>query len=87
MLRHAFAIHQLTAMIRLLLSDPVWRAPTQQPYQVLLRDPLRQLQQLLGHASMATTFIYLDCLEEADKLLDDSLGDWTVPLQFMVDEQ
>lgn len=87
MLRHAFAIHQLTAMIRLLLSDPVWRAPTQQPYQVLLRDPLRQLQQLLGHASMATTFIYLDCLEEADKLLDDSLGDWTVPLQSMVDEQ
>ena len=36
---------------------------------------------------MATTFIYLDCLEEADKLLDDSLGDWTVPLQSMVDEQ
>lgn len=35
----------------------------------------------------ATTFIYLDCLEEADRLLDDSLGDWTVPLQSMVDEQ
>ncbi|EQA1624969.1 hypothetical protein V5K00_RS23070 [Enterobacter asburiae] len=62
-------------------------APTLQPYQVLLRDLIRQLQQLFGHASMATTFIYLDCLEEADKLLDDSLGDWTVPLQSMVDEQ
>lgn len=87
MLRHAFAIHQLTAMIQRLLADPTWATPSQQPYQVLLRDPLRQLQRLLGHASMATTFIYLDCLEEADKLLDDSLGNWTVPLQPMVDEQ
>ncbi|EBP0522844.1 site-specific integrase [Salmonella enterica] len=87
MLRHAFAIHQLTAMIQRLLADPVWVTPSQPPYQVLLRDPLRQLQRLLGHASMATTFIYLDCLEETDRLLDDSLGNWTVPLQPMVDEQ
>lgn len=87
MLRHAFAIHQLTAMIQSLLTDPAWATPSQSPYQVLLRDPLRQLQRLLGHASMATTFIYLDCLEEADRLLDDSLGNWTVPLQPMVDEQ
>lgn len=87
MLRHAFAIHQLTAMIQRLLADPAWVTPSQPPYQVLLRDPLRQLQRLLGHASMASTFIYLDCLEEADRLLDDSLGNWTVPLQPMVDEQ
>lgn len=87
MLRHAFAIHQLTAMIKLLLSDPAWGTPSRHSCQVLLKDPLRQLQLLLGHASMATTFIYLDCLEEADRLLDDSLGSWTVPLQPMVDKQ
>lgn len=81
MLRHAFAIHQLTAMIRILLSDPDYRTHSNQPYQELLKDPLRQLQRLLGHASMATTFIYLDCLEEVDKLIDDSLGAWTVPLK------
>jgi len=81
MLRHAFAIHQLTAMIQRLISDPTYRTDPNQPYRTLLKDPLRQLQRLLGHASLASTFIYLDCLEEVDRMIDDSLGDWTVPLQ------
>lgn len=81
MLRHAFAIHQLTAMIQMLISDPAYRTDPHQPYRTLLKDPLRQLQRLLGHASLASTFIYLDCLEEVDCMIDDSLGNWTVPLR------
>lgn len=79
MLRHAFAVHQLTAMISLLLSDPAYRSDNPS-YRMLLKDPLRQLQLLLGHASLASTFIYLDCLEEAEFMLDDSMGAWTIPL-------
>ncbi|WP_081421111.1 tyrosine-type recombinase/integrase [Burkholderia contaminans] len=80
MLRHAFAIHQLTAMIQTLISDPAYRTDPHQPYRALLKDPLRQLQRLLGHASLTSTFIYLDCLEEVDRMIDDTLGNWTVPL-------
>jgi site-specific recombinase XerD len=85
MLRHAFAIHQLTAMIQRLISDPTYRTDPHQPYRALLKDPLRQLQRLLGHASLASTFIYLDCLEEVDRMIDDSLGNWTVSLRTMDD--
>ncbi|MDE1953810.1 MAG: tyrosine-type recombinase/integrase [Betaproteobacteria bacterium] len=83
MLRHAFAIHQLTAMIQVLISDPAYRTDARQPYRALLKDPLRQLQRLLGHASLASTFIYLDCLEEVDRMIDDSLGNWTVGMRAM----
>ena len=29
-------------------------------YRQLLSDPLRQVQRLLGHASITTTYVYLD---------------------------
>ena len=29
-------------------------------YRLILGDPLQQVQRLLGHASLATTYVYLD---------------------------
>ena len=39
-------------------------------------NPLRHLQKLLGHSHVSTTYIYLDCLDEANELVDAALERW-----------
>jgi integrase len=39
-------------------------------YRRVLGDPLQKVQRLLGHASITSTYIYLDSLEEARELVD-----------------
>lgn len=76
--RHTFAVHQLGAMIKRMASN--LRALKQggaDAYRQILNDPLRQLQLLLGHAHIATTYIYLDFLEESEALVEASLDDWS----------
>ena len=46
-------------------------------YHQLLNDPLRELQKLLGHAGINTTYIYLNFLEDSEALVDESFADWT----------
>jgi integrase len=36
--------------------------PGKESYRRLLGDPLQQVQRLLGHASLTTTYLYLDHL-------------------------
>jgi integrase len=36
--------------------------PGRESYRRLLGDPLQQVQRLLGHASLTTTYLYLDHL-------------------------
>lgn len=80
MFRHTFAIFQLSAMIKQSLADengdlkPVNKINS---YQRIYQDPLRQLQKLMGHESMSTTFVYLDYLDEIEELLDEALASWT----------
>jgi site-specific recombinase XerC len=44
---------------------------------LLFKDPLRQLQQLMGHAHITTTYIYLDYIQEAEDMVDGAMNDWT----------
>jgi integrase len=39
-------------------------------YRRLLGDPLQQVQRLLGHSSIATTYIYLDHLASCEDTVD-----------------
>jgi len=39
-------------------------------YRRLLGDPLQQLQRLLGHSSIATTYMYLDHLADCQDTVD-----------------
>ena len=76
-LRHTFAVHTLSA----LLTEQVRRAEMQgEPGAMALRhvaeNPLRHLQKLLGHSHVSTTYIYLDCLDEANELVDAALERW-----------
>lgn len=76
--RHTFAIYQLEAMIRKMAANlKLLRETGADAYRQIMQDPLRQLQRLLGHTGISTTFIYLDFLEEAEALVEDSLDSWT----------
>jgi integrase/recombinase XerC len=76
--RHTFAVYQLEAMIkRMALNLKLLRESGADAYRQILLDPLRELQKLLGHSSVTSTYIYLDFLEDAEALVDESLNDWT----------
>ena len=45
-------------------------------YRRILGDPLQKLQYLLGHASVTSTYIYLDSLAEAQELVEAAADRW-----------
>src|SRR3546814_1473055 len=59
-LRHTFAVHMLALLIQQRLSEAALPAGPVESYRLILGDPLQQVQRLLGHASLTTTYIYLD---------------------------
>jgi site-specific recombinase XerD len=61
-LRHTFAVHMLAMLIQHRLRESAGDDPdfAAEGYRRLLGDPLQQVQRLLGHASLTTTYIYLD---------------------------
>ena len=61
-LRHTFAVHMLAMLVQHRIRETAGDDPTcgAEGYRRLLGDPLQQVQRLLGHASLTTTYIYLD---------------------------
>lgn len=76
MLRHSYAVYQLSAMIKVLLNTTK-DAPssTEAGYRGMVHDPLRKLQRLLGHSSIVTTFIYLDYVDDIDDMVDVTMDE------------
>jgi site-specific recombinase XerD len=83
-LRHGFAVHMLALLIRERFGD----ARKDQDlsgaaYRRLLGDPLQQVQRLLGHSSIATTYIYLDhlagCQDTVDAAVEELLSGIETP--------
>ncbi len=74
MLRHSYAIYQLSAMIAALLqAEHKIGSSTSKAYQRMIQDPLRKLQMLMGHSSITSTFIYLDYVDDVDDITDVTL--------------
>ena len=44
-------------------------------YRRVMGDPLAHLQKLLGHVRIATTYVYLDSIGEAQQLIDEAVGE------------
>ncbi len=80
MLRHSFAVHMLSMLIRaqlgMVMQDRSGGAAGDAAYRRMIGDPLQKLQRLMGHASITSTHIYLSSLDESRALVDAAINDW-----------
>jgi site-specific recombinase XerD len=79
-LRHSFAVHMLGLLLRQTVAalgeDPARTHTSAQVKRLLVGNPLRRLQLLLGHAQEATVCTYLDVLDEAQEIVASALARW-----------
>lgn len=74
-LRHTFAVHMLALLIQQRLREAALPAGPVESYRIILGDPLQQVQRLLGHASLATTYIYLDHVASRSDTVDVAVAE------------
>lgn len=74
-LRHSFAVHMLAMLIERRLHEATAPAGAMEGYRRLLGDPLQQVQRLLGHASLTTTYHYLDHVATQADTLDTAVDE------------
>lgn len=73
-LRHTFAVHMLAMLIEQQIGQANPDAGGMEAYRQLLSDPLQQVQRLLGHASITTTYVYLDQIATQADTVDTAVG-------------
>jgi integrase len=81
MLRHTFAVHQLTHLIRIQFGSITTARQERDrvgwaQYARMLADPLDTLRRALGHKHVSSTFIYLTNVDEAQWLTDEAAAAW-----------
>ncbi len=72
-LRHTFAVHMLAMLIEQQIGQATPGVNGMEAYRQLLSDPLQQIQRLLGHASIATTYVYLNQIAEQADTVDTAV--------------
>ena len=92
MLRHTFAIYMLAQLIRvkigsLFVPETSEDTARKAAYRRIAFEPLQVLRNYLGHASITTTFIYLDSLVEANDLMDDAVARYAQACDLLMAEQ
>lgn len=79
-LRHVFAVHMLGLLlkqtVRALRGQQRATLSGEQIKRLLVGDPLRKPQLLLGHKQVSTTYAYLDVLDEAQEIVLSALAEW-----------
>jgi site-specific recombinase XerD len=79
-LRHCFAVHMLGLLLRqtvvALGDNPGSHHSSAQVKRLLVGNPLRTLQRLLGHANEHSVYVYLDVLDEAQEIVANALDQW-----------
>lgn len=73
-LRHTFAVHMLAMLIEQQIGQATANVSGMEAYRQLLSDPLQQVQRLLGHASITTTYVYLDQIAAQADTVDTAVG-------------
>ncbi|WP_261563121.1 tyrosine-type recombinase/integrase [Frankia tisae] len=76
-LRHSFAVHLLTELVRQQVGSMRDGAADMRhnAYRRVMGDPLAHLQKIMGHVRITTTYIYLDSVGEAQELVDEAVKD------------
>lgn len=79
-LRHTFAVHMLGLLLRQTVRamgmSEDRRFTLAQIKRLLIGNPMRKLQLLLGHAHEETVYQYLDVLDEAQEIVLAALAEW-----------
>ena len=79
-LRHTYAVHMPGLLLRQTVAalgeDPARTHASAQVKRLLVGNPLRRQQLLLGHAQEATVYTYLDVLDEAQEIVASALARW-----------
>jgi hypothetical protein len=81
MLRHSFAVHMLGLLLRQTVAalgeaHTAGTLTSAQVKRLLVGNPMRKLQLLLGHRNEATVYTYLDVLDEAQEIVALALEQW-----------
>jgi len=80
--RHSFAVHMLGLLlrqtVRALGAEVDGRLTGVQVKRLLVGNPMRKLQLLLGHSQESTVYTYLDVLDEAQEIVLSALEEWDV---------
>jgi site-specific recombinase XerD len=81
-LRHSFAVHMLGLLlrqtVRALGGQVDGRMTGVAVKRLLIGNPMRKLQLLLGHSQESTVYTYLDVLDEAQEIVLSALEEWDV---------
>ncbi|HVB26308.1 MAG TPA: tyrosine-type recombinase/integrase [Mycobacteriales bacterium] len=79
-LRHSYAVHMLGLLLRQTVAalgePPASHYTSAAVKRLLVGNPLRTLQRLLGHSGEATVYVYLDVLDDAQEIVAAALGQW-----------
>ncbi|SDN37994.1 site-specific integrase [Ensifer sp. YR511] len=78
MLRHSFAVHMLTLLLREQVRWVVSERSAQlgSAYRRMIGDPLLKLQRLMGHSRIESTYIYLDHLADSQEIVDAAVSNF-----------
>jgi site-specific recombinase XerD len=81
LLRHSFAVHMLGLLLRQTVAalgeaHTAGSLTSAQVKRLLVGNPMRKLQLLLGHRNEATVYTYLDVLDEAQEIVASALEQW-----------
>jgi site-specific recombinase XerD len=86
-LRHVFAVQMLGLMLRQTIRALGQREDRHftraELERLLFGNPMRKLQQLLGHAHESTVHIYLDLLDEFQEIVLSALVEWDVQVALL----
>jgi site-specific recombinase XerD len=79
-LRHTFAVHMLGLLLRQTIKALGKREDRHltraEVRRLLIGNPMRKLQLLLGHSNESTVYTYLDVLDEAQEIVMAALAEW-----------
>jgi len=79
-LRHVYAVHMLGLLLRQTIRALGRREdrclPRAELRRLLIGNPMRKLQLLLGHTHESTVYIYLDVLDEAQEIVLAAMAEW-----------